>query len=145
VLITYGGLDGDLVEHDPAFGVLLAVIFLELLKLEIPWPDDLLEMRSKLFETRRVVFCVILDAAHILMGLAVISTTSDVTAGVTRRKTVTEIARRVLVDLLISIVATIVVVVMTTLSTFLSPSSPLPPPPSLPAPSPPPRGRLGAL
>jgi hypothetical protein len=36
VLITYGGPDGDLVERDPAFGVLLAVIFLELLELEIP-------------------------------------------------------------------------------------------------------------
>jgi hypothetical protein len=29
-----------------------AVIFPELLKLKIPWPDDLSEMRSKLFETR---------------------------------------------------------------------------------------------
>jgi hypothetical protein len=51
VLITCGGPDGDLVECDPAFRVLLAIIFLELLKLEIPWPDDLSEMRSKLFET----------------------------------------------------------------------------------------------
>jgi hypothetical protein len=51
VLITRGGPDGDLVEHDLAFGVLLAVIFPELLKLKIPWPDDLLKMRSKLFET----------------------------------------------------------------------------------------------
>jgi hypothetical protein len=50
VLITYGGSDGDLVEHDPTFGVLLAIIFPELLKLEISWPDDLSEM-SKLFET----------------------------------------------------------------------------------------------
>jgi hypothetical protein len=52
VLITCGGSDGDLVERDPAFGVFLAVIFPEFLKLEIPWPDDLSEMRSKLFETR---------------------------------------------------------------------------------------------
>jgi hypothetical protein len=51
MLITYGRPDGDLVERDLAFGVLLAVIFLELLKLEVPWPDDLSEMRSKLFET----------------------------------------------------------------------------------------------
>jgi hypothetical protein len=51
VLITCGGPDGDLIERDPTFRVLLAVIFLELLKLEIPWPDDLSEMRSKLFET----------------------------------------------------------------------------------------------
>jgi hypothetical protein len=36
VLITCSGPDGDLVERDPAFGVLLAVIFPELLKLEIP-------------------------------------------------------------------------------------------------------------
>jgi hypothetical protein len=50
VLITCSGLDGDLVERDPTFGVLLAVIFSELLKLEIPWPDNLLEIRSKLFE-----------------------------------------------------------------------------------------------
>jgi hypothetical protein len=54
------------------------------------------------------------------MGLAVISTTSDVTADVTRRKTVMEIARRVLFDLLIPIAATIVVVVTTTSTTFLS-------------------------
>jgi uncharacterized BrkB/YihY/UPF0761 family membrane protein len=119
MLITYGGLDGDLVERDPAFRVLLAVIFPELLKLEIPWPDDLLEMRSKLFETRRVMFGVILDVAHVLVGLAVISTTSDVTADVTRRKTVMEIMRRVLVDLLISIAMMIVVVVMMTSTTFL--------------------------
>jgi hypothetical protein len=51
VLITCGGPDGDLVERGPAFRVLLAVIFPEFLKLEIPWPDDLSEM-SKLFETR---------------------------------------------------------------------------------------------
>jgi hypothetical protein len=120
VLITCGGLDGDLIERDLAFGVLLAVIFPELLKLEIPWPDDLSEMRSELFETRGGVFGVILDAAHVFVGLAVISTTSDVTTGVTRRKTVTEIARRVLVDLLISIAATITVVVMMTSTTFLS-------------------------
>jgi hypothetical protein len=46
--------------------------------------------------------------------------TSDVTADVARRKTVTEIARRVLVDLLISIATTIAVVVMMTSTTFLS-------------------------
>jgi hypothetical protein len=36
VLITCGGPDGDLIERDPAFGVLLVVIFPELLELEIP-------------------------------------------------------------------------------------------------------------
>jgi hypothetical protein len=66
------------------------------------------------------VFGVILDAAHVLVGLEVISMTSDVTAGITRRKMVTEITRRVLVDLLILIAMTIMVVVMTTSSTFLS-------------------------
>jgi phage-related holin len=77
-------------------------------------------MRSKLFETRGGVFGVILDATHILVGLAVISTTSDMTADVARRKTMTEIARRVLVDLLISIAMMIAVVVTTTSTTFLS-------------------------
>jgi hypothetical protein len=120
VIITCGGPDDDLVERDPAFGVLLAVIFLELLELEIPWPDDLSEMKSKLFEARGAVFGVILDAAHILVCLAVISMTSDVTADVTRRKMVTEITKRVLVDLLISIVVTIAVVVTTTSTTSLS-------------------------
>jgi hypothetical protein len=46
MLITCGRPDGDLIERDPAFGILLAVIFPELLKLEIPWPDDFSEMRS---------------------------------------------------------------------------------------------------
>jgi phage-related holin len=120
VLITCGGPDSDLVEHDLAFGVLLAIIFPKLLKLEIPWPDDLSEMRSKLFETRGAMFGVILDAAHILMSLVVISMTSDVTMDVTRRKTVMEITRRVLVDLLISITTAITIVVTMTSTTFLS-------------------------
>jgi phage-related holin len=120
MLITCGGMDRDLVECDLAFRVLLAVIFPELLELEITWPDNLSEMRSKLFEARGAVFGVILDAAHILVGLAVISMTSDVTVDITRRKTVTEIARRILVYLLISIAAAIAVVVMTTLTTFSS-------------------------
>jgi hypothetical protein len=36
MLITCGRTDDDLIERDLAFGVLLAVIFPELLKLEIP-------------------------------------------------------------------------------------------------------------
>jgi hypothetical protein len=120
VLITCGRPNDDLIERDPALRVLLAVMLPKLLKLEIPWPDDLSEMRSKLFETRRAVFGVILDAAHVLVGLAVISTTSDVTVDIARRKTVTEITRRVLVDLLISIAVMIAVVVAATLTTFLS-------------------------
>jgi hypothetical protein len=66
------------------------------------------------------VFGVILDAVHVLVGLAVISTTSDVTADVARRKMVTEIVRRVLVDLQILIATTIAVVVTMTSTTFLS-------------------------
>jgi hypothetical protein len=120
MLVTCSRTDSDLIEHDLPFGVLLAVIFPELLKLEIPWPDDLSEMRSKLFETRGSMFSVILDATHILVGLAIISTTSDVTVDVTRRKMVTEITRRILVDLLISIAVTIAVVVTTTSTTFLT-------------------------
>jgi hypothetical protein len=119
VPITCGRPNGDLIERDPAFEVLLTVIFPELLKLEIPWPNDLSEMRSKLFETRGAVFSVILDATHVPVGLVVISMTSDVTADVVRRKTVTEITRRVLVDLLI-LIATIAVVVTMTSTTILS-------------------------
>jgi hypothetical protein len=118
MLITCGGLDSDLIERDLAFGVLLVVIFAELFELEIPWPDDLSEMRSKLFETRGAVFGVILVVAHVLVGLAVTSTTSDLTADIARRKMVTGIVRRVLVDLLILIAAMIAVVVTTTLTTF---------------------------
>jgi hypothetical protein len=77
-------------------------------------------MRSKLFETWGAVFGVILDAAHVLVGLAVISMTSDVTAGIARRKTVTEIARRVLVDLLISIVMNVVVLTTTSIALIRS-------------------------
>jgi hypothetical protein len=66
------------------------------------------------------VFGVIMNAVHVLMGLVVVSMTSDATADVMRRKMVTEIARRVLVDLLISIAATIAVVVTMTSTIFLS-------------------------
>jgi hypothetical protein len=119
VLITCSGPNGDLLERNLAFRVLLVVVFPELLKLEIPWPDDLPEMRSKLLEIGEAMFSVILDAAHVLVGLAIISMTSDVTMGIARRKTVIEITRRVLVNLLISI-ATNAVVVTTTSTTFLS-------------------------
>jgi hypothetical protein len=66
VLITCSRPNDDLIERDLAFGVLLAIIFPELLKLEIPWPDDLSELRSKLFEVWGAMFGVILDAAHVL-------------------------------------------------------------------------------
>jgi hypothetical protein len=66
------------------------------------------------------MFGVILDAVHVFEGLAVISMTSDATVDVTRRKMVIEIARRVLVDLLILITMMIMVVVMMTSTTFLS-------------------------
>jgi hypothetical protein len=66
------------------------------------------------------VFGVILDVAHVLVGLAVISTTSDATADIARRKMAMEITRRVLVDLLISIAVTIAVVITMTSTTFLS-------------------------
>jgi small-conductance mechanosensitive channel len=120
MFITCGRPDGDLVERDPAFRVFLVVVLPELFKLEVLWPYDLPKMRSELFETRGAVFGVVLDAAHILMGLAVISMTSDMAADVTRRKTVTKITRRVLVDLLISIAVLIAVIVMMTSTTILS-------------------------
>ena len=41
--------DRDLIKGHPIFGVLLAVVFFELLELEIAWPDDLSEMRGELF------------------------------------------------------------------------------------------------
>jgi hypothetical protein len=66
------------------------------------------------------MFDVVLDTAHVLVGMVVISMTINVTVGIARRKTVTEIARRVLVDLLISIAATIAVIVTMTSTTFLS-------------------------
>jgi phage-related holin len=120
MFITYGRPDNDLVEHDTTFRVLLAVVLPELFELEVSQPYDLSKMRSELFEARGAVFGVVLDVAHILMGLMVISMTSDMAADVTRRKTVTEIMRRVLVNLLILIVVMIAVVVMTTMTTILS-------------------------
>jgi hypothetical protein len=50
MFIACGGPDSDLVERDPAFGVLLAVILPELFELEVSRPYDLSEMRSELFE-----------------------------------------------------------------------------------------------
>jgi hypothetical protein len=111
MFIACGGLNGDLVERDPAFGVLLAVVLPELFELEVLWPYDLSEMRSELFEARGAVFGIVLDTAHVLVGLTVISTTSDMAANVTRR---------VLVDLLISIATSIAVIVTMTLTTILS-------------------------
>jgi hypothetical protein len=119
MFITYDGPDGDLIERDLAFRV-LAIVLLELFELQVSWPYDFLEMRSELFEARGGVFDVVLDAVHVLMGLAVISMTSDMAADVTRRKMVMKIARRVLVDLLISIATSIVVVVTMTSTTILS-------------------------
>jgi hypothetical protein len=120
MFITCGGPDCDLVERHLAFRVLLAIILPKLFELEVSRPYDLSEMRSELFEARGAVFGVVLDAAYVLVGLTVISMTSDMAADVTRRKTMTEIMRRVLVDLLISIVATIAVVVTMTSTTILS-------------------------
>jgi hypothetical protein len=54
------------------------------------------------------------------MDLADMGTTGDATADVARREMLTEIARRVLVDLMFPIAATIAVVVATTSTTFLS-------------------------
>jgi hypothetical protein len=50
MFITYDGPNGDLIEHDLAFRVLLAIILPELFELEVSRPYDLLEMRSELFE-----------------------------------------------------------------------------------------------
>jgi hypothetical protein len=88
MFVACGGLDGDLVERDLAFGV-LAVVLPKFFELEVSQPYDLLEMRSGLFEAWEVVFDIILDTAHVLVGLMVISTTSDMAANVTRRKTLT--------------------------------------------------------
>jgi hypothetical protein len=121
MFITYGGPNDDLIERDPAFKVLLVIVLPELFELEVLRPYDLSEMRSELFEARGGgVFSIVLDATHILVGLTVISMTSEMVADVTRRKMLTKITRRVLVDLLISIAASIVVIVTTTLTTILS-------------------------
>jgi hypothetical protein len=120
MFITCGGPDGDLVERDLAFKVLLAVVLPKLFELKVSWPYDLSEMRSELFEARGAVFGIVLDTTHVLVGLTAISMTSDMAADVTRRKTLTKITRRVLVDLLISIVMSIVVIFMTTSTTILS-------------------------
>jgi hypothetical protein len=120
VFIACGAPNGDLVEHDLAFRVLLVVVLPELFELEVPRPYNLSEMRSELFEARGAVFGIVLDMSHVLVGLMVISTTSDMAANVTRRKTLTKITRRVLVDLLISIATSIAVIVMMTSTTILS-------------------------
>jgi hypothetical protein len=145
MFITCGRPDDDLVEHDLAFRVLLAVVLPELFELKVSWPYDLSEMRSELFEARGAVFDIILDTTHVLMGLTIISMTSDMAADVMRRKTLTNITKRVLVNLLISIAASIVVIVRRPRPPSCLPSSPPPPlplPPP-PLPPPPPRGGLG--
>jgi hypothetical protein len=50
MFITCSRPDGDLVERDLAFRVLLAVVLLELFELKVSLPNDLSEMRSELFE-----------------------------------------------------------------------------------------------
>jgi phage-related holin len=120
MFIACGGSYGDLVERDLAFRVLLAIVLHELFELEVSWPYDLSEIRSELFEARGAVFGIVLDTAHVLVGLTVISTTSDMAANVTRRKTLMKITRRVLVDLLISIAMSIAVIITMTSTTILS-------------------------
>jgi phage-related holin len=119
MFVACGRPDGDLIERDPAFEV-LAFVLPKFFELEVSWPYDLLEMRSELFEARGGVFGIILDTAHVLVGLTVISTTSDMATNVMRRKTLTKITRRVLVNLLISIATSIAVIVTTTSTTILS-------------------------
>jgi hypothetical protein len=120
MFITCGGPDGDLIERNLAFRVLLAIVLPEFFELKVSRPYDLLEMRSELFEARGVVFSIVLDMAHVLVGLTVISMTSDMAVDVTRRKTLMKITRRVLVDLLISIAMSIAVIVTMTSTTILS-------------------------
>jgi hypothetical protein len=50
MFVTCGGPDGDLVECDPAFRVLLAVVLSEFFELKVSWPYDLSEMKSELSE-----------------------------------------------------------------------------------------------
>jgi hypothetical protein len=50
MFLTCGGPDGDLIERDPAFRVLLAVELPKLFELEVSRPYDLPKMRSELFE-----------------------------------------------------------------------------------------------
>jgi hypothetical protein len=52
MFITCDGPNGDLIERDLAFRVLLAVVLPELFELEVSWSYDLSEMRSVLFEAR---------------------------------------------------------------------------------------------
>jgi hypothetical protein len=120
MFITRGGPNGDLVEHDPTFRVLLAVVLFELFELKVSQPCDLSEMRSELFEARGAVFSIILDATHILMALMIISMTSEMAADVMRGKTLMKITRRVLVDLLILIATSIAVIVTMTSTAILS-------------------------
>jgi len=63
--------DRDLIKGDPVLEVFLAVIFFELLELEIMRPDDLLEMRGELFQARRTVGGIVLDAAHVFVDASV--------------------------------------------------------------------------
>jgi hypothetical protein len=67
MFITRGRLDGDLIERDLAFRVLLAVVLPELFELKVLRPYDLSEIRSELFEARGAVFGIVLDATHILV------------------------------------------------------------------------------
>jgi hypothetical protein len=69
MFITCGGPDGDIIERDPTFRVLLTVILPELFELKVSRPYDLSKMRSELFVARGAMFSIILDTVHVLMGL----------------------------------------------------------------------------
>jgi len=49
VLVSCCRSDCDLVESDPVFRVLLAVVFFKLLELKVAGPDDLVKVRGELF------------------------------------------------------------------------------------------------
>jgi hypothetical protein len=59
-----------------------AIIFFGLLKLKVPRLDDLLEMGSKLLQSRRTMCTVILNAMDIFMGHPVIDALVDMIADI---------------------------------------------------------------
>jgi len=80
-----------LVKSDPIFVVFLAIVLFELLQFKVARPDNLLKMLGELLQTRRVVYDIVLDTAHVFVCGSIVGASVDALTGVFAGKILSEI------------------------------------------------------